>query len=87
MGELSIPQIKPIYFTIYNFDLATCLRSAYYIGLRIPPNKQSALAFTGDQMDRLGVGLELKGDPLGLEGLQTSVLENAARKRVIGRVL
>ena len=70
MGELSIPQNKPIYFTIDNFDLATCLRSAYYIGLRIPPNKQSALAFTGDQMDRLSVGLELKEIHWGSKGFK-----------------
>jgi hypothetical protein len=36
------------------------LRYAYRIGVRNLPNEQPALAFTRDQLDRLGVGKDLK---------------------------
>jgi len=41
------------------------IRYAYRIGVRNLPDQQPALAFTRDQLDRLGVGRELKEIPWG----------------------
>jgi len=41
------------------------LRYAYRVGVRKLPNAQPALAFTRDQLDRLGVGKDLKEIPWG----------------------
>jgi transposase len=41
------------------------IRYAYRIGVRNLPNQQPALSFTRDQLDRLGVGRDLKEIPWG----------------------
>jgi hypothetical protein len=53
----------------YKVPFLQCARSfiryAYRIGVRNLPDQQPALAFTRDQLDRLGVGKELKEIPWG----------------------